>query len=80
MNLGLSMGVGVGVLTAILGSQMGKLGGKPLPARPNQPRQTKTAQLSNIDNAKRPQTNFGHKLDFWSDIAVVGGGGGGRFR
>lgn len=58
------------VLTATPGNQIGKFEVKPLPVRPNQPRQTKTAQLSNNDNAKRPQTNFGHELDFWSDIAV----------
>lgn len=62
------------VRTAIPGSQRGNSEGKPLPMRPNQPRQTKTPQLSNIDSAKRPQMDFGHEFDFWSDIAVVGGG------
>lgn len=63
------------VLTATPGNQVGKFVANPLPVRPNQPRQTKTAQLSNIDNAKRTQMSFDHKFSFWSDIAAVVGGG-----
>lgn len=50
---------------------MGKFSVNPLPVRPNQPRLTKIAELNTIDSAKRPQTNLGHKFEFWSDIARV---------
>lgn len=59
------------VLTATPGSQIGNPVVNPLPVRPNQPRLIKIIQLSNIDSAKRPQTNFGHEFGFWSDISAA---------